>query len=422
MDRLLIDFSMDGSGPLTRSLDNASTSGFIRDDAAHWSIEPFIPLHATTLIEYLLSRNELTESGKQRFAEFCPRIDKILYERTSSYHTHFSSAYLPLDPDTDNRDPLVARLRELSKQDPDGEENVSAPAAVGSEQITDVIQLCESILEEAGYRRLTQADIEQCVGVASQWGVPLHVDFDLFKRLVVYARGDIVGTRLRRRLRKMYRRESVTVPIYQRMVVLFQLHAEDLSEEKLAASALHLRMFKNIPKQDIDMLLPGTRIRISGVDHVKIILPSLGGFLMSIRKIAQYALLFAAIALHWTAILVALVVGYLVKSVLSYFQTKNRYQLNLTKNLYFQKLDTNAGVAYRMIQQAHRQSSVEAILAYHAILASDHPISTRKLRRRCERVIREAVDVEVDFQVDRAIARLLDMKVIAAHGEHWRAT
>ena len=117
-----------------------------------------------------------------------------------------------------------------------------------------------------------------------------------------------------------------------------------------------------------------------------------------------------------------LVVGYLVKSVLSYFQTKNRYQLNLTKNLYFQKLDTNAGVAYRMIQQAHRQSSVEAILAYHAILASDHPISTRKLRRRCERVIREAVDVEVDFQVDRAIARLLDMKVIAAHGEHWRAT
>ena len=116
----------------------------------------------------------------------------------------------------------------------------------------------------------------------------VEFDFDLFEQLVVFARGDIIGTKLRRRLRKMYRRESVAVPIYQRMVVLFRLHDDDKSEEKLTAAALHLRMFKNIPKQDVDMLLPGTRVRISGVDHFKILLPSLGGLLLSLRKIAQY--------------------------------------------------------------------------------------------------------------------------------------
>jgi hypothetical protein len=179
-------------------------------------------------------------------------------------------------------------------------------------------------------------------------------------------------------------------------------------------------MFKNIPKQDIDMLLPGTRVRISGVDRAKIILPSLGGFLMSIRKIAQYALLFAAIALSWTAILIGLVIGYLIKSVMSYFQTKNRYQLNLTKNLYFQKLDTNAGVGYRVMQQAHRQASIEAILAYYAIATSETPISTRRLRRRCERIVREAIDVEVDFQVDRALQRLAELDAVNQCDGCWR--
>ena len=185
------------------------------------------------------------------------------------------------------------------------------------------------------------------------------------------------------------------------MFVYFRLRDDDDSEENLTAACVHLRLFKNVPKQDIDTLLPGSRIRISGIDHAKIIVPSLGGFLMSLRKIAQYALLFAVIALHWTAILVVLLIGYLIKSVMSYFQTRNRYQLSLTRNLYFQKLDTNAGVGYRIIEQAHRQSSLEAILAYYAMETNADPISTRRLRRRCERIIREAIDVEVEFQVDR---------------------
>jgi len=446
MDRLLVDFSIEGSGPLTRSLNEASTSGLIREDAPHWAIEPFIPLQSNTLVDYLVGRAELSPDQEQTFRQFCGGVDKILQERTASYQTRFSDAYAPLDPDTDSR-VLAAADRDSSEQPPlhidqppleppeATAPNVTAPEATApdvtapdatvpdatSPNVAEVISLCEEILDQAGYRRLCQADIEQCVGVASHWGVPLHVDFDLFEQLVVFARGDIIGTKLRRRLRRLYRCESVGVPIYQRMVVMFRLRDDDTSAENLRAQSLHLRMFKNIPKQDIDMLLPGTRIRISGVDRFKIILPSLGGFLMSIRKIAQYALLFAAIALNWTVILVGLVLGYLVKSVLSYFQTKNRYQLNLTRNLYFQKLDTNAGVAYRMIQQSHRQSSVEMVIAYYAILSSGRPISTRRLRRRCERMIREAVDVEVDFQVERALQRLTEMQAVRQQDGQWKA-
>jgi hypothetical protein len=435
MDRSVIDVSMDGSGPLTRSLNDFSTSGFIRDDAPHWSIEPFIPLQIDALIGYLLGRGELDSGDVQPFRQFCGDLDKIMHERSGSYHTRFRQKYIPLDPDNDSRSVHASPAVDGLTPAVDGLATGPGPHEQGTDSSADevkptvdktsariggAITLCEEVLSEAGYRRLSQEDLEQCAGIVSQWGVPLHVDFDLFERLVVFARGDVIGTKLRRRLRTMYRRESVSVPIYQRMVVLFQLRTDDKSDERLAASTLHLRMFKNIPKQDVDTLLPGSRVRISGVDHIKIILPSLGGFLISLRKIAQYALLFAALALHWTAILFFLLIGYLVKSVMSYFQTKNRYQLNLTRNLYFQRLDTNAGVGYRMVQQAHRQSSLEAILAYYAILTHGEPISSRRLRRRCERMIREAIDVEFAFRVESAIERLTAMQVIAPEGDRWK--
>ena len=63
---------------------------------------------------------------------------------------------------------------------------------------------------------------------------------------------------------------------------------------------------------------------------------------------------------------------------------------------------------------------VELIVAYYALKTAETPLSTRRLRRRCERILREAIDVEIDFQVDRTLARLQQMGCIALDGEHWR--
>jgi hypothetical protein len=418
MDRLLLEYSLSDSGPLSRTLIDDSTSGMIRADAPHWSIEPFVPLRCDTLMEYLIGRGELGDLQLASFRRVCAEVDSILQQRSASYQARFSRLYATLDPDADDRRPSAGRASPALEPGA-----ASGSAATGTEvrdTIPEAIALCEEVLSLAGYRRLSQADLENCAAMPGQWGVPLHVDFGLFKRLEVYARGDIIGTRLRRRLRKLYRRESVAVPIYQRMVVMFQLHHDAPSDENLTAAALHLRIFKHIPKQNIDMMLPCTRVRLSGIDRVKIVLPSLGGFVMSIRRIAQYVLLFAAIALSWTAILLAIVIAYLVKCVLSYYRTKNRYQLNLTRNLYFQKLDANAGVGYRIIQQAHGQSAVETMLAYYAMLTHPEPISTRRLRRRCERMIREAIDVEVDFQLEAALQRLHQLNTIELSEDRWQ--
>lgn len=440
MDRLLNDIPVQRSGPVASAISAANLSGIdasgeIPRDAPHWAIEPFIPIQTEPLEKFLLDRDELSDQDRDKFRHFCDMADSIHHDLSHSYHRRFAAAYAGIDPDNDCRDPFAAPPSTSRSGDdalPASEVHEIQPASRSIDQpakaeltaADTVLAICDQILKMAGYKQLGQADIEQCAATVSQFGVPLYVDFDLFARLEVYARGDIVGTRQVRRLRNLYRSESVSVPTYQRMVVMFQLADDDSSGEELLSSALHLRMFKNIPKLDIDMLLPGTRVRIRGVDRAKFILPGLGGFLMSLRRLAQYTVLFTAIALSKSVILVVLIVAFLIKGVTSsifgYFQTKKHYQLNLTRNLYFQKLDSNAGVAYRIIQQAERQSIVESMLAYYGLLIGVGAVSERKLRRRCERLVREAIDVEVEFRVEHAVERLAGAGLIEATAEGWR--
>ena len=468
MSGLLSGFTIEGGSTVGRSFYNATTDGMIQDDAGHWSIEPYIPLKADTLADYLIQRGELPGKLHLEFRQRCDEMDRLHHERTGAYHRQFSAIYASVDPDTDCkplRTELSDQLRtrwtstamETSTQDRlsaktetvgaipkfpvpkfpvqhDADQNHAEhdTANVGNgesqlqqnspaqEQMQKVIDLFGQIMDDAGYKKIEREDIEKCVGIASQFGVPLHVDLDLFEQLVVYARGDIMGTRFRRRFRKMYRMEAFEIPVYQRMTVAFQLKSDLPGDEALAPNKVHLRMFKNIPKEDVDTLLPGARVRISGLDHVKIIVPSLGGFLMSLRKIAQYAILFAVIALHWSLILAGLLIGYLVKSTLGYFEAKKKRELKLTRNLYFQKLDTNAGVGYRIIQQAHRQRTCELIVACYALQTAAEPLSPRRLRRRCERILREAVDVEIDFQIDRVLNSLQQINYAVCDGKRWR--
>ena len=397
---------------MTRSWAGASTSGYIPEDAARWAIEKCIPIDARILQEYLSGHSLAGEPDFERavFEQALVRIEKHVDAFAATQQREFCEVYQPQNPDREHMTPC-----------PEGPHS-SGGGSIQCDRVerpptSKTIEHFRSLLDAAAYESLDQAQIESCAGIASQWGVPLHVDFELFEDLHVFARGDIMGARTRRRLRKLYRQELVDVPTYQRMVVIFRLRDDCDLGEGFESGFLHLRLFKNIPKQDIDMLLPGTTVKISGVDRVKIILPSLGGFLMSVRKIAQYALLFAVLALHWTAILFALVVGYLIKSFFSYFQTKKRYQLNLTRNLYFQKLDTNTGVGYYVVAQAANQLKAECILAYFAIATHSGPISPRKLRRRCERLIRECIDLEIEFRAERTIEKLQAVGLIAVTPE-----
>lgn len=66
------------------------------------------------------------------------------------------------------------------------------------------------------------------------------------------------------------------------------------------------------------------------------------------------------------------IIGYGVRSFYGYLNTKQKYQLNLTESLYYQNLDNNAGVLFRLLDEAEEQEAREAMLAYFFLWRQTH--------------------------------------------------
>ena len=78
-----------------------------------------------------------------------------------------------------------------------------------------------------------------------------------FEHIVLFARGDAQEKRTRRRLRNFYREEETTVCVYQRLVLILKMRPNNRLPRSVDTRSVYLKVFKDIPKQDVNMLLPG---------------------------------------------------------------------------------------------------------------------------------------------------------------------
>ncbi len=373
--------------------------------------EHFIPIRQSDLIDRLGSQLQGLQKGP--FDEFSRLLAATFHYEFHLQMSKLKNAYATLDPD---RDTLVISDAQLSLR-------CSDRADVTTEFFDSAVKL----LERANFSRLSQADIEATTHAASDWGVNLQVDFELFDRLEVYARGDGVGTKIRKRLRNLYRDEVIEVPVYQRLVVIFKLRDGTSLGACADSNRVYLKLFKGIPKIDLDMLLPGTRVKISRLDQGKIILPTLSGIVLALIKIIKgVALLASATAAGILSFLGILggTIGYGVKSFLGYLRTKDKYQLNLTRSLYFQNLDNNAGVLCRLLDEAEEQEVREAILAWFLLWAKapSRGWSEQELDLAAESFLEDEFSIQVDFEIDDALQKLSRLGLVRCdHLRRWTA-
>ena len=362
-------------------------------DAPRWKREHFIPLRKADLVRLLAEDAHLANEPREQFLELCRRLEATLHFEYHCRLERLKDLYAPFNPDSVMHEahPISAVEREA--------------------MVPRLFEELRDLLQRANYHRLSDSELEQAVGTASEWGVRLNLEFEVFRQLAVFARGDVHGRRALRRWQNWYRLEEVDVPIYQRLMVAFQLRPHRRLDDSVDTEQVYLKVFKNIPKQDLDMLLPGTTFRMSLLDHGKIILPTLSGVAIAVAKIFTGAVIFAFTTIFKLLTFLAFIagmLGYGVKSILGYLQTKNKYQLSLTRNLYYQNLDNNAGVLFRVLDEAEEQEVREAILAY-ALLRGRGPEqgwSDQELDHHTEEYLNGLLDVKIDFEVHDALAKL----------------
>jgi hypothetical protein len=122
--------------------------------------------------------------------------------------------------------------------------------------------------------------------------------------------------------------------------------------------------------------------------------------------------------------LLAGTLGYGVKSFFGYLRTQQKYQLNLTRSLYYQNLDNNAGVLFRLLDEAEEQECREAFLAYYFLWrhAGAEGWTSERLDGEIESFLEREIDVKVDFEVGDALAKLRRLQLIEEQAPGcWRA-
>ncbi len=187
-------------------------------------------------------------------------------------------------------------------------------------------------------------------------------------------------------------------------------------------------MFKNIPQQDVDMVLPATRIKLSWWDHSQVVLPSLYALVATLLRTLRYVALLTVIGLFKTAAFAVLVVVAFLYGIKSAFtstmNTRRRYYLNVAQNLYYQSLDNNAGAMLRLLQEGEQQECCEAILAYFAtavLIHSESGVTLKQIDETCEQVVLEATSIHVDFDVQDAVRDLMHLGILRAIEDRWYA-
>ncbi len=372
--------------------------------------EAFVPLHSSDLVEFLAQHPALNQLQQQQFRQLASLILSLIHHLYRQRHEQLTYAYAPLDPD---RDTIL----------------MSVPTSEHRDRLVDeVFKRLADALHRANYRRLSQEDIQLALQAASQWGVRMRVNFDALARLEVYSRGEMIGKQSRRAWRKLLRQEVVDVPLHQRLVVIFRTHDGHKSEERFDSRKVYLRMFKNVPQQDVDMMLPATGIHMTWLDRSRIVLPSMYAAAMTLWRVLRNVLLLTLVGLFKTVALILIVlfaIGFGIKSMFTYsVNTRRRYLLSMTQSLYYQSLDNNAGVIFRLLEDGEQQEACEALLAYFvtAVLLADRPtVNMEDIRQQCEMILLEATHARVEFDIEDASRDLVHLGLLKMNREQWTA-
>ena len=382
--------------------------------------EKFIPVTRFALLAKL-TREALWEAGEAKIAErFFHHLAAWRHITYSEKLMDLKEAYAPFSPDRD-----TVRTRSFDKN----QMNAFRRRLVSN---------MTNLLEQANYRPITGEQLETIFSEESAYGLDLEVDLSEFEELLIYCRGATVEHRTRRSWRSAFlREEEYTVPIYQRLCLLIKLKSEETRLQELKADGctakqarrrlkkarrmmpkevspdfIYIKLFKNIPTPDLEMMFPNTTVKFRLRDKLFLGLTAGGGTLFSIFSAAGKVALILSSPIKAIGALIGLI-GVGVRQIMKFFNQRNQYMMVLAQNLYFHSLADNRGVLTLLTDRAEEEDMKEDLLLY-CVLAKEqvHPNELYKVKLAIEEFLKQEFDVVVDYDIHEALERLKDDELV----------
>jgi hypothetical protein len=372
-----------------------------------------LPVRQDDLTRMLLSEPGLSETDRR----LLQAIGEIL---GATFHSEFfgrlrqlKDLYAPLDPDSE----YISLGRHTHHRSEHSDEEFLTPF--------------EATLNEANYRLLDLDVIKEAISAPNEMGLTYTPDFSLFEHLRVYVRGFTRITRDIRSFRTRFRKRTVALDAYQRLVVALKFKPGTKLGPFVRSDVLYLRMFKDVPHVDMEMHLPeqGTRVRMRWIDKAQVASPVVLGIPTILAKILDPAILakLLALGLPGPGALIGLIAAPITMAVNSLFgfqRNKQKHLYAMIHRLYYMSLANNASVLTRLIDSAEDEEYKEAMLAYYFLWrgpgrdrAGPSAWTVPTLDSAIEQYLRERTGVEINFEVSDALNKLFRMGLAAVDAQ-----
>jgi hypothetical protein len=393
----------------------AVSDGVLQIGSAAGPRERFIPVTRFALVDRLAQDAAWASGEAREVRRFFRYLDHWRHQQYGAEMLELEQAYEPFNPDSD-----LLLTRTFS-----GEER--------HRLLQRFMRGAERILEQANYQRIDPHDVQVILTRESHYGLDLHVDFGAFEECLVYYRGASTRRDERRSLKKFLRKEEFEVPIFQRLFLLFKLKPfEARVREVMAAERVdrkeaerivrrlrsllpaqvkednvYLKLFKNIPRTDIEMVFPNTTVRFRLKDKIKLGVTAGGGLGMGVVGAAGKLALAASNPIAAAGALLGL--GTIAfRQAMNFVNQKQRYLVVMAQNLYFHSMADNRGVMIKLADRAAEEDVKEELLLY-TVLAKERALRADlpAIDAAVEQYLQRTFGVHVDFDLEDALGRLM---------------
>jgi hypothetical protein len=362
------------------------------------------------------------EAGEaQRFFRYLGAWRHITYkERLEA----IEDAYQPFSPETD-----VVERSDFS---------ISERQAMQQR----LLELVRRLLIQANYTEVPKSRLRELLTKESVYQLDLDVDFDEYEECVVFWRGATTKKRKRRALNKAYLGTTeIEYPIYQRLFVLLKLKPEEerirelmaadgidakqarallkkkrgMLPAELTSEQIHIKLFKTIPRDDLEMLFPTTRVKFRMKDKLTLGFTAGGGTVATIAGVATKILAASnPVTLGMAALTLG---GFAIRQATNVLNQRRAYLMVLAQNLYFHTLADNRGAIAFLASRAEEEDLKEEMLLYTLLCRETvHEGELGDVKQAIQQFLADEFGVTVDFDVEDALSRLVADGIVRREG------
>jgi Protein of unknown function (DUF3754) len=379
----------------------------------------FIPVRKTDILDSLVEHGAFSDDAqREQFRQICKVLAAVYHYEYFDRLEKLRHAYYYFNPELSPH----ARF---------------TPGAV-DHAYAELVESLTAVLKGANFVEVSRDEIERAHRDRVEVRVETRISLDDFRDVRFFRRGhhyeDFEVPRWYG-LRKM----TVNALVYDDVVLLVALkpdardaHRRRTLQRRIRPGSVLIKYFRNIASSDLNALFPNVQVVMSTLDKLILGVPAIAGGIPILMKLAStVTVLFLVIGFYLglsasvndddlTGALAAMsglvaLGGFILRQWMKYERQSLMYQKQLTDNIYFRNVNNNAGIFDYIIGAAEDQECKEAFLAYYFL--QQGPLTQSELDRRIEGWLKDAFDLDADFEVEDALAKLDRLGLLRRDGE-----